>query len=139
MALFEKIKNIFKRSKKEVPKKEKVKKIKEEAPKVAPVKKAPLKKRIGEVYRILKEPHISEKATKLFDEGKYTFRVFSWANKTEIKKAVEDLYGVRVKDVKIINIKSKSRTLRGLKGKKRGYKKAIVILEKGEKIEIMPH
>jgi large subunit ribosomal protein L23 len=139
MPLFNKIKNIFKKPKKEVLKKEKIKKVKEETSKVAPVKKVTIKKKLGEVYRILKEPHISEKSTKLFDEGKYTFKVFSWANKTEIKKAVSDLYGVRVKDVKIVNIKPKSRTLRGLRGKKRGYKKAIVILEKGEKIEIMPH
>ena len=145
MALFNKIKNIFKKSKKEAPKKgkiikkEQVKKIKEVVPRVVPVKKVPVKKRLGEVYNILKHPHISEKSTNLFDEEKYTFRVFSWANKAEIKKAISDLYGVRVKDVKIINIKPKSRVLRGLEGKKRGYKKAIVILEKGEKIEIMPH
>jgi len=140
MALFDKIKNIFKKpKKKKIIKKEGVKKIKEVVPKVAPVKKVPVKKRLGEVYNILKHPHISEKSTNLFDEEKYTFRVFSWANKTEIKKAISDLYGVKVKDVKIINIKPKSRVLRGLEGKKRGYKKAVVILQKGEKIEIMPH
>jgi large subunit ribosomal protein L23 len=145
MALFNKIKNIFKKPKKETPKKEKViekervKKIKEVAPKAAPVRKVQLKKKTGEVYKILKHPHISEKSTELFDEGKYTFRVFPRANKVEIKKAINDLYGVRVKDVKIINIKPKSRILKGLEGKKHGYKKAIIILEKGEKIEIIPH
>jgi len=153
MALFNKIKNIFKKPKKPATTRQKLehlggkqasppksKRFGGEAPKIEPVaKKVTIKKKLGEVYRILKEPHISEKATKLFDEGKYTFRVFSWANKTEIKKAISDLYSVRVKEVKIINIKPKSRTLKGLKGTKRGYKKAIVILEKGEKIEIMPH
>ena len=134
MALFDKIKNIFKKPKEETSKKEKI--IKKEA---VPVKKALVKKRLGKVYNILKHPHISEKSTKLFDENKYTFRVFSWANKIEIKKAISDLYGVKVKSVKIINIKPKSRILKGLEGKKRGYKKAIVVLEKGEKIEIMPH
>ncbi|OGZ32930.1 MAG: 50S ribosomal protein L23 [Candidatus Portnoybacteria bacterium RBG_13_40_8] len=94
---------------------------------------------MGEVYKILKEPHISEKSTDLSNDGKYTFRVFSRSNKVEIKKAINDLYGVRVKDVRIINIKPKSRTLRGLEGKRKGYKKAIITLEKGEKIEVLPH
>ena len=101
--------------------------------------KPPLQKHKGEIYRILKEPHISEKATHLSDERKYTFKVYSKANKVEIAKAIGNLYGVKIKDVNIINIKSKKRTLRGLEGTKPGYKKAIVTLEQGEKIEIMPH
>lgn len=141
MALFNKIKNIFKKREKKSTetKKEKPSFVKAPEVKVEPVKKAPPKKKPGEVYRILREPHISEKATNLYDERKYTFKVFPWANKTQIKKAVSDLYGVNVREVKIINIKPKARTLRGLEGKKRGYKKAIIILEEGEKIEILPH
>src|SRR4030042_3785826 len=149
MALFNKIKNIFKKPESKPKKagrplkKEKTTKkeiIKKETPqKVESTKKPLLKKRPGEIYRVLKEPHISEKATQFFDEGKYTFRVFPWANKIEIKKAINDLYGVRVKCVRIINIKAKARTLRGMEGKKRGYKKAVVTLEAGEKIEILPH
>jgi len=131
MPLFNKFKNIFKKEKKVAKRKE--------APVMPAVKKAPLKKKLGEAYRILREPHISEKSTDLFDESKYVFKVFPWANKINIKKAVSDIYGARVKDVQIINIKPKSRTLRGLEGKKKGYKKAIVTLEAGEKIEILPH
>jgi len=132
MALLSKIKNIFRKSRTQRPKKVE--------PSEAPTRRRSVRgKRMGEVYRILKEPHISEKATSLFDEGKYTFKVPMWANKVQTKKAVSDFYGVRVKEVKIINIKPKTRILRGLKGKKRGYKKAIVILEEGEKIEILPH
>lgn len=131
MPLLNKFKNIFKKEKK-APKRKEVA--------IEPkIKKALPKKKAGEVYRILKEPHISEKSTDLFDQGKYTFRVFPWANKVEIKKAIGDLYGVRVKNVQIINIKPKSRILKGLEGKKRGYKKAIITLEAGEKIEILPH
>src|SRR4030042_1648701 len=149
MALFKKIKNILKKPESKPkkaerpPKKEKTTKkeiIKKEAPpKAESVKKPPLKKRPGEIYKVLKEPHISEKATQFFDDGKYTFRIFPWANKIEVKKAINDLYGVRVKDVRIINIKAKTRTLRGMEGKKHGYKKAIVTLGSGEKIEILPH
>jgi large subunit ribosomal protein L23 len=144
MALFSKIKNIFKKPEAKPKKKKPVKKERpgvKTAPEIKPepIRKAAPKKKLGEVYRILKEPHISEKATQLYDENKYTFKIFPWANKVQVKNAVSDLYGVRVKDVKIINIKSKTRTLRGQKGKKHGYKKAIVVLEEGEKIEILPH
>lgn len=145
MAIFNKIKNILKPKKKPKKKEQPGKKIKKEekikqaTPKIEPIKKVSPKRRAGEIYRVLKEPHISEKSTQLFDDGKYTFKVFPWANKIEIKKAVSDLYGVRVDNVRIINIKAKSRTLKGHEGKKRGYKKAIVTLEKGEKIEILPH
>ncbi len=119
--------------------KEKKPEVKKEVPKVESVKKVTPRKKVGEIYRILKEPHISEKATYLSDQGKYTFKVFSQANKIQIKRAVTNLYGVRVRDVKIINIKPKKRILRGIEGTKGGHKKAIVTLEQGEKIEILPH
>ena len=126
--------DIFKKKKKA----EKKPLIKKEAPKIT-TKKVVHKKKKGEIYKFLKEPHISEKATYLSDQGKYVFKIFSWANKIQVKEAITNLYGVRIKDIKIINIKPKKRTLRGSEGTKSGYKKAIVTLEKGEKIEILPH
>jgi len=138
MKLFKKIINFFKNLFKKKPK-EKKPEIKKEVPKVEPVKKITPKKKAGEIYRILKEPHISEKATYLSDQGKYTFKVFPQANKIQIKRAINNLYGVRVKDVRIINIKPKKRILRGIEGTKGGHKKAIITLEQGEKIEILPH
>jgi len=121
----------------------KKKSIKKPAPKPEvkkpPVKRPPVKRRVlREAYKILKEPHISEKATVLTDRNKYIFKVYPQANKIEAKKAIENLYGVRVKDVNIINVHRKKRILRGIEGFKSGYKKAIVTLEKGEKIEIIP-
>jgi large subunit ribosomal protein L23 len=104
-----------------------------------PIKRPPLKKKEGLAFKLLKEPHISEKATNLSEKGKYVFKVFPQANKSEIKRAVENIYGVAVKRVSIIRIKTKKRILRGHEGKKSGYKKAIVSLEKGHKIEILPH
>jgi len=83
--------------------------------------------------------NISEKTTILSENGKYTFKVYPHTNKIQIKKAINDHYGVHVKDVNIINIKDKVRILRGKKGIKTGYKKAVVTLKSGEKIEIMPH
>jgi len=134
MRLFKKVKNLFKK-----PKPKKVEPP--EVAKSAEVRRKPSVggKKIGETYKVLKEPHISEKAAQLSDENKYTFKVFSQANKIEIKKAISNLYGVKVKDVNIIKIKPKTRILRGIEGTKTGYKKAVVTLEPGEKIEILPH
>lgn len=137
MALFKKFKALFKKLKKKpIPKpKEKIEVVKK-----PPVKRPPVKKKdLREIYRILKEPHVSEKATVLAKQNKYIFKVYPQANKIETEKAIENLYGVKVKDVNIINVHRKRRVLRGVEGFKTGYKKAIVTLEEGEKIEIMPH
>lgn len=147
MGLFKKLKSIFKPKKVEKPKpkpekpaKKPVKKpIPKPKEKVEVVKRPPVKKKdLREIYKILKEPHISEKATVLTDQNKYVFKIMPRANKVETKKAVENLYGVRVKGVNIVNVHRKRRVLRGVEGFKTGYKKAIVTLEKGEKIEIVP-
>mgnify|MGYP000169747234 CR=1 FL=1 len=88
---------------------------------------------------ILEKPYISEKATDLQNQGKYVFRVSRKANKISVKKAIEEMYGVKVKKVNIIHLPPKRRRLgrfEGWKdGLKKGFKKAIVTLEKGEKIE----
>lgn len=139
MKIFKKLKSLFKKAekpkKKPIPKpKEKIKIVKPEA------KKPPVRKKdISDAYKILKVPHISEKATILSESNKYVFKVYQRANKIEIRKTIEDLYGVSVKNVNIINIHRKRRVLRGREGFKTGYKKAIVTLEKGQKIEILPH
>jgi large subunit ribosomal protein L23 len=108
---------------------------KEEYIKVEPAIK---KRTSGEAYRILYSPHVTEKATSLTEEDKYTFKVWPRANKNEIKKSVEEVYGVKVVGVKIINIPKKERRTRGQTGWKKGYKKAIVQIKKGQKIEILP-
>ncbi|OIP74767.1 MAG: 50S ribosomal protein L23 [Parcubacteria group bacterium CG2_30_36_18] len=93
---------------------------------------------MGEAYKILRTPHITEKATDLVKKNQYVFKVFPEANKTEIKKAIEDLYGVDVESVKTINIPRKKRRLGRIKGWRKGYKKAIVKIKEGQKIEVMP-
>ena len=133
MGIFDIFKN---KGKKLAPKKKAEKPL---TSKSEPVKRAPMKKKESAAFRLLKEPHISEKATNLSETGKYVFKVFPQANKSEIKRAVENIYGVAVKKVNIINIKTKKRILKGREGKKSGYKKAMVTLEKGHKIEILPH
>jgi len=89
-------------------------------------------------FKILIEPHITEKTTDLEKKNQYVFKVFPKANKTEIKKAIEDLYKVEVLDVKIINVPKKRRRLGRISGWKKGYKKAIVKIKEGQKIEVLP-
>ena len=86
-------------------------------------------------YQIIKEPRITEKAGLMMDFNKYMFKVFPEANKIQIKKAVEKLYNVKVKNVNIINVVGKQRRIGRFEGWKSGYKKAIVTLKEG-KIDI---
>ena len=87
-------------------------------------------------YSMVKEPHISEKATLLGEKHKYTFRVASNANKPEIKKSVEGIYGVNVLSVNIIKVPKKKRRIGRSEGFKKGYAKAVVTIKEGQKIEI---
>lgn len=87
-------------------------------------------------YEVVKEPHISEKANYLAEENKYVFKVYNRANKPEIKKSVEGIYRVDVLDVKVITIPHKKRRLGKTQGFRKGYRKAIVTIKEGQKIEI---
>lgn len=84
---------------------------------------------------VLKEPRISEKGTLLGEEGKYIFKVSPQSNKPQIKRAIEDVYKVKVEKVNIIKVPGKKRRMRGIEGFRSGYKKAIVALKKGQKIK----
>lgn len=84
---------------------------------------------------ILKKPLITEKSMDLVAESKYTFIVAPDSNKVEIKKAVEELFKVKVDKVHTIRYKSKLKRVRGRLGRTPGFKKAIVTLKEG-KIEI---
>ena len=156
MAVF----NIFKKKKPEkkaVEPVEKIEGIKEEKPKVdelrssppfanARVKEAVLEvkprkikeKKMGIAYRILKAPQITEKATALAEKNQYVFKVYPETNKIEIKKAIEDLYNVDISSVRIIKVRPKRRRLGRISGWRAGYKKAIVKIKAGQKIEVMP-
>lgn len=87
-------------------------------------------------YSVVKEPHISEKATYLGNENKYAFKVYGNTNKLEIKKSVEGIYGVDVLAVNVITIPHKKRRMGKTEGFKKGYKKALVTIKEGQKIEI---
>jgi len=111
---------------------------KKEVVKEKPVAPLRPKKVSQDAYRILKWPHVTEKATALVGLNQYVFNVYKGANKTAIKKTVEDVYGVKVVSVKIIKIPRKQRRLGRIQGWRQGYKKAIIKLAKGQKIEILP-
>ncbi|MES1171560.1 MAG: 50S ribosomal protein L23 [Actinomycetota bacterium] len=85
---------------------------------------------------ILIRPIVSEKSYSLMDEGKYTFEVDPRSNKTEIKIAVEKVFGVKVASVNTINRKGKVRRTRFGMGKRKDVKRAIVTLGAGETLDI---
>jgi large subunit ribosomal protein L23 len=80
---------------------------------------------------VLLAPVVSEKSYGLLDEGKYTFIVDPRANKTEIKIAVENVFGVKVASVNTINRKGKTRRTRFGPGKRKDTKRAVVTLREG--------
>ncbi|HVL98841.1 MAG TPA: 50S ribosomal protein L23 [Egibacteraceae bacterium] len=81
-------------------------------------------------------PVVSEKSYALLDEGRYTFLVHPKSNKTEIKQAVEAVFGVKVASVNTMNRAGKKKRF-GLKyGKRKDTKRAIVTLAEGESIDI---
>lgn len=85
---------------------------------------------------VLIKPIVSEKSYSLMDLGKYTFEVDPRSNKTEIKIAVEQIFGVRVASVNTINRQGKSRRTRFGLGKRKDVKRAIVTLAAGETIDV---
>jgi large subunit ribosomal protein L23 len=85
----------------------------------------------------VKKPHISEKASYLAEENQYVFEVLPNFNKNEIKKTVEGIYGVKVLSVNIVKIPHKKRRLGKTQGFRKAYKKAIVRIKEGQKIEIL--
>ncbi len=89
----------------------------------------------ADAYKVLKNFYVSEKATFLNGFNQYVFKVFRTSNKSQIKKQVEKLFSVKVKDVKVLNMPNKRRDLGRHPGFRSEFKKAIVVLEKGETIE----
>ena len=86
---------------------------------------------------VLIAPVISEKSYGLLEEGKYTFLVAPRANKTEIKIAVEKVFGVKVVSVNTLNRQGKRKRTRSGYGKRKDTKRAVVTLSAGSKpIEI---
>ncbi len=86
-------------------------------------------------YDIIVRPVITEKSSKLMEMNKYTFEVHPMANKCEIRKAVETVFKVKVESVHTIKVRSKPKRMGAFLGKSRAWKKAIVTLAAGERIQ----
>jgi large subunit ribosomal protein L23 len=84
--------------------------------------------------QIIRRPLVTEKSTTLREEvNVLAFEVDPKANKIEVKKAVEELFKVKVADVRIFNVRGKMKRLGRWEGKRRDWRKAYVRLKKGEK------
>ena len=85
---------------------------------------------------ILIKPVVSEKSYHQITENRYTFKVHKDAHKTQVRHAVEELFDVKVTRVNIVKMPAKPKRRGMIKGTRPGWKKAIVELKAGDKIEI---
>ena len=81
-------------------------------------------------------PLITEKASGMSEQNKVVFKVHENASKKTIKKNIEKIFKVKVIKINTINKKSKSKIIRGKQGFKKGFKKAVVTLKKGQTIDL---
>ena len=104
------------------PKQQTTKLVKAEA---SVQKEAPM---LGASVGIIVQPRLSEKTIKLSEKGQYVFKVRMTANKLEIRKAVEKMYGVKVVSINVVLVKGKKRRFGRTLGATAGFKKAIITL-----------
>ncbi len=88
------------------------------------------------LYEVLRRPLITEKSASLHAEGKYAFEVAREANKQQVKQVVEKAFNVKVTAVNVMTAPSKQRRMRGRIVLTHPWKKAIVTLKPGDKIEL---
>jgi large subunit ribosomal protein L23 len=88
------------------------------------------------MYDVILSPVITEKATMASEHNQVTFRVPLTADKRQVKAAVEGLFKVKVTAVNTIRVKGKLKRFRGALGRRSDYKKAIVTLAEGSKIDV---
>lgn len=88
------------------------------------------------LYEVIKRPIISEKSTALAEvAGRYVFEVATRANKQEIRQAVQRLFNVKVKEVRTMVVHGKVKRVGRFETKRANWKKAIVTLAEGQKID----
>jgi len=87
------------------------------------------------LYQVLRRPVITEKNTALQEQNKYAFEVAGKANKHQVKQAVEKAFKVKVVGVNVLTVPGKTRRVGRRQVKTSPWKKAVVTLEAGQKIE----
>jgi large subunit ribosomal protein L23 len=110
----------------------------EAAPKAVKASSTKAKKDVkaSDAYRVLVKPLITEKATNLSEHNKYVFVVSPKANKIEVGKAVEAIYGVRPLKINVANVSGKKVSRGKIRGQRKDWRKATVTLPKGQTIKI---
>ena len=88
------------------------------------------------LYNKILSPLLTEKSTNLSGENKIVFKVLKSANKKNLKNNIEKIFKVNVTKINIINKKTLIKSTRGKKVKKKGFKKAIITLKKGQNIDL---
>ena len=86
-------------------------------------------------HDIIVRPIITEKSSRMMEHNKYTFEVHRQVNKIRIREAVEEIFKVKVTDVHVINVHPKPKRMGAFRGLSRSWKKAIVTLAEGQRIE----
>jgi len=90
------------------------------------------------LMRVLVSPHVSEKSTRVGEtSNQVVFKVLRDARKSEIKKAVEKLFSVKVENVQVLNVKGKRKGMTRSPGKRSDWKKAYVRLKDGDDIDFV--
>jgi len=90
----------------------------------------------SQAFRILEQPRVTEKGSFLGNLNQYIFIISLAVNKREVRKAIEELYSVKVIKVNIINVKGKERKSGRSRGRTRAWKKAIITLRQGDTIKL---
>jgi large subunit ribosomal protein L23 len=90
----------------------------------------------ADLYDVIRSPVITEKATMASEHNQVIFKVADSATKPQIREAVERLFNVKVKAVNTLNREGKLKRFRGIPGRQKSMKKAIVTLEDGHSIDV---
>jgi large subunit ribosomal protein L23 len=92
----------------------------------------------AKLYSIIRAPRISEKTARLQEvSNQYVFEVSTEATKTDIKAAVEKIFGVNVRAVNVVNVKGKNKAFKFRMGRRADWRKAYVTLADGQSIDVM--
>jgi large subunit ribosomal protein L23 len=90
------------------------------------------------LMQVLLAPRVTEKTTRISEQSnQYVFRVVTDAEKSEVRDAVELLFGVNVESVRIVNVKGKTKAFRNRQGKRSDWKKAYVRVQEGQAIDFL--
>ena len=88
------------------------------------------------MYEVVRAPLVTEKSTHQSEHSQISFKVSLDATKPEIKQAIEGLFKVKVKAVNTLRVEGKNKVFRGMRGRRSDWKKAIISLVEGEKIDL---